>query len=145
MPCFGLLLACGHVRLLRSTPRGTAAQRNEAAPVVGPQAHQIVHLLPSFRIPLQQNPIRACAVSPNRAFVATGCIGAADTSLIVWSAETGEALASVDTPHPHGTVALAVSADNRLLASLSAPFPVVLQGGENLPGGMGQTPPAAWT
>lgn len=75
--------------------------------------------------------------------MATGCVGASNTSLIVWSAETGEPLASVDTPHAHGTVALAVSADNRILASLSAPFPVILQPGENLPGGMGQTPPAA--
>lgn len=75
---------------------------------------------------MQRNAIKACSVSPDRRLLVTACAGNTGSALIVWSTATGDALAAVEEPHPQGTVALAVSADSKLLASLSAPYPVSL-------------------
>jgi len=96
--------------------------------------------IPSFVL-LQQNPIKACVVSPDKRLIITACSGAVNSSIIVWSAASGDALCTLDDAHLQGSLALAVSPDSRLLASLSTPFPVPLHHPDAIAGGAAGSSP----
>lgn len=77
--------------------------------------------------PLQRNPVRACAMSPDHSLLATACAGP-ESALIMWTPQ-GDPIALIAAPHPSGCAAVDISPDGQFLATLSVPFSVSDQTG----------------